>query len=77
MHINMYFLNKINKKNGLKLDDFQAHQTPPNLNFCLSPRKEKKDLFVLKQNDIFLFCFAVGTNLIERQEFHSFLYLFV
>ena len=32
-----------------------------------------KDLFVLKQNDIFLFCFVVATNLIERLELHSFL----
>ena len=38
------------------------------LKFCLSPSKEKKDLFVLKQKDIFLFCFAVATNLIERLE---------
>ena len=45
----------------------------PKLKFCLSPSKDKKDLFVLKQNDIFLFYFAVATNLIERLELHSFL----
>ena len=45
----------------------------PKLKFCLSPSKEKKDLFVLKQNDIFMFCFVVATNLIERLELHSFL----
>ena len=32
-----------------------------------------KDLFVLKQKDIFLLCFVVATNLIERLELHSFL----
>ena len=68
MHINKSFYIKINQKNGLKIDEFYAHQTPPNLKFCLSSSKEKKDLFVLKQNDIFLFCFSVATNLIEILE---------
>ena len=32
--------------------------------FACPQAKKKKDLFVLKQKDIFLFCFAVAINLI-------------
>ena len=46
-------------KNGLKIDEFMTRQIPLKLKFCLSPSKEKKILFVLKQfsfifKDIFL-----------------------
>ena len=40
---------KICKKNGLKIDEFYTHQIPQNLKFFLSPSKEKKILFTLKQ----------------------------
>ena len=48
----------------LKINEFLTHQIPPNLKFCLSLSKEKKDLFVLKQlnfifKDIFLFYTAI------------------
>ena len=54
---------KTSQKNGLKIDEKKTHQILPNLKFCLSPSKEKKTLFVLKQfsfifKDIFLFCTA-------------------
>ena len=49
-----------------KIDEFKTHQIPPNLKFCLSPSKENKILFVLKQfifdffEDIFLFKAQLG-----------------
>ena len=40
----------INSEKWIKnLVSFWTHQIPPNLKFCLSPSKEKKKLFVLKQ----------------------------
>ena len=57
----------------LKINEFLTHQISLNLKFCLSPSKEKKDLFVLKQlnfifKDIFLFyttIFSDSTNRLE------------
>ena len=73
LHINQSFLDKNQSEkwteNGLLLSSSNS----PKLKFCLSPSKEKKDLFVLKQKDIFMFYFSVSTNLIERLELHSFL----
>ena len=54
----------------LKINEFLTHQILQNLKFFLSPSKEKKDLFVLKQlnfifKDIFLFytkIFSDSTN---------------
>ena len=40
----------INSEKWIKnLVSFWTHQIPPNLKFCLSPSKEEKELFVLKQ----------------------------
>ena len=40
----------INSEKWIKnLMSFWTHQIPPNLKFCLSLRKEEKELFVLKQ----------------------------
>ena len=60
------------QKNGLKIDEFLAHQIPPNLKVCLSSSKEKKDLFVLKQlnfiKDIFLFYTTIFSDSTNRPE---------
>ena len=52
---------------------FKLIKLPQTKNFACPQAKKKKDLFVLKQKDIFLFCFAVATNLIEKLKLHSFL----
>ena len=57
-------IQKISQKNGLKIDEFKTHQIPLNLKFCLSPSKENKFFFVLKQfsfifRDIFMFYIAI------------------
>ena len=61
-----YIVIKI-RKMELKFNEFFTHQIPPNLKFCLSPSKEKKDLFVLKQLNFILkdiFCYTVQSFLI-------------
>ena len=67
------------QKNGLKIDEFSTHQIPPNLKFCLSSSKEKKDLFVLKQlnlifKDIFLFYTTIFFDSTNRLEISQLLY---
>ena len=55
------------------MDDFSAHQTPPNLNFACPQAKKRK--ICLSSNKMTFFCsiFVVASNLIERLELHSFL----
>ena len=73
MHINQSFFDKNQSEKWIENGLLLSSSNSPKLKFFLSPSKEMKYLFVLKQNDIFLFCFVVATNLIERLELHSFL----
>ena len=46
----------LNSEKWIKnLMSFWTHQIPPNLKFCLSPSKEEKELFVLKQISLEIF----------------------
>ena len=54
---------------------FKLIKLPETSNFACPQAKKKKELFVLKQKDIFLFCFAVGYNSIEILGLHSFMYI--
>ena len=69
------------QKNELKINEFLTHQILSNLKFCLSPSKEKKDLFVLKQfnfifKDIFLFYTTIFSDSTNRLEISQLQYEF-
>ena len=49
LHMNQYYLLIYSKKRIKNQMSFLDSSIPPSLKFCLSPRKEKRELFVLKQ----------------------------
>ena len=58
---------KISQKNGLKIDEFKTRQIFLNLKFCLSPSKENKILFILKQfSFIFMDIFLLSTAILSE-----------